>query len=26
MQTEDEIKKHLSSLMKEKLPDVLTGD
>ena len=26
MQTEDEIKKHLSSLIKEKLPDVLTGD
>jgi phosphotransferase system enzyme I (PtsI) len=26
MQTEDEIKKHLSMLMKEKLPDVLTGD
>ncbi len=26
MQTEDEIKKHLTALMKEKLPDVLTGD
>ncbi len=26
MDTEDEIKKHLSTLVKEKLPDVLTGD
>lgn len=26
MQTEDEIKKYLSALMKEKMPDVLTGD
>lgn len=26
MQTEDEIKRYLSALMKEKMPDVLTGD
>jgi len=26
MQTEDEIKKYLSMLMKERMPDVLTGD